>query len=451
MTQVLRYEKRCIGDRFIPSRLNFNLDFSSHLINNTTEKQKDVTDQDINEWSIKNYEDSVGRYIGCDYKSNRVLPFFKPQPANKRRKLDDNPWPVKPRKKPTVGAPHSILDLPNFLNLFQKNVLDWGRNNYIAAALWDSVYLWSAETSKTIPITSHNTSAIKWHPTKSELFIATPLTIKVWDMVTAKVKYSELTEVHCYYTHCTITAVDWHPFVDVRATGCNRGTLILVGDTTNKVLQSMSLASNPILAVSFSPNGRYLACSSMSPYVDIWTFPDGVPYFRVRMSCSTRGMAWHPLNHSYLCLGDVGGVMSLLNVSKMTVVTDYQPADFQPGTLPHASIYCLTFSEISGELVTSHYLHANENRPRPVAQVNVLSSFNKLVDRFDLDQNDKVMYLKWNPDGTQIATAGSDESLQLWNFLPNSKARKERKDERSEKLSQRGQVNFTDHLRFPIR
>ncbi|XP_022190458.2 protein cortex [Nilaparvata lugens] len=448
MTKVFGCENRCIGDRFIPSRRNFNVDLSHHLLNKNTGKHKDVTEQDINEWSTQNYEDSVGKYIGFDYKSNRILPFFdSSQPARKIQKLAESVWPVKPRKKPTVGSPHAILDLPNFVNLFQKNVLDWGRNNYIAAALWDSVYLWNADTSKTIPIASHNTTALKWHPTRSQLFIATPLSIKVWDMETAQVKYS--LEVHCLLAHCAITAVDWHPFIDVRATGCSHGTVCLVSETHNKVLQTMSPAVGAILAVAFSPNGRFLASASMTPYVEIWTYPDGVPYFRVRMSSPTRGIAWHPLKQSYLCLGDVNGVMSLVNVGKMTVVTDYLPE--RTGSMPHASIYCLTFSEISGELVTSHYLHASEARSIPVAQVNVLSSFNKLVDRFELDQNDKVMYLKWNPDGTQIATAGTDESLQLWNFLPSSKAKKPRKDERYEKLSQRGQVTFTNHLRCSIR
>ena len=40
-------------------------------------------------------------------------------------------------------APERILDAPELLDDYYLNLLDWGKNNVLAVALGDSIYLWA--------------------------------------------------------------------------------------------------------------------------------------------------------------------------------------------------------------------------------------------------------------------------------------------------------------------
>lgn len=51
-----------------------------------------------------------------------------------------------------------------------------------------------------------------------------------------------------------------------------------------------------------------------------------------------------------------------------------------------------------------------------VTQVAVLADLTSVVDRLEAHTG-SVNFLCWSPDGTVLATAGTDEMLCLWNFL----------------------------------
>lgn len=401
-------------DRFIPSRKHFDVNHSYHAIFNSdsVKNPTDILEQNPNEWPVHNYETSLNSLIKNNLHTKRILPFG----SNLKCADKENHaihWPVKARQKPIIGSPWAVLDLPNFINAFDRNLLDWGKCNYIAAALWDSVYLWNACTSKTVPIPNPTTTAIKWNPDGSSLFTANRSCIKIWDMETTKAKMT-FNQGHCAQFRCSVTAVDWFPFGNVQVAGCDHGGVVIHNEDGFRKVINQGQGGNifcSIVTVNFSYNGRYIASSSFESVVNVWTFPDGLLYFKIKMFGSTRGMAWHPVRQSYLCLGDTSGVMALWNVSNQTTIAQHKPMIKKA-----VAVYCLTFSELSGELVTSHLLYNHSDQTWNVSQLNVLASFERVVDRIEGKHDGRILYLKWSPDGTQFATAGSDETLQIWNF-----------------------------------
>ncbi|XP_075216625.1 protein cortex-like isoform X2 [Lycorma delicatula] len=375
--------------------------------------------KDINDWPACNYKSYLARLINYDFNSNHILPFNSK--LEKFNKINHTiHWSVKPRQKPMIGTPWAVLDLPNFMSTFDRNLLDWGKSNYIAAALWDSVYLWNSLTSKTIPIPNPTSTAIRWNPDGLSLFTASRDSIKIWDIETSKPKNNDHTQRHCTQISCSVTAVDWFPYGHTQVMGCNRGSIVIFNEDGYKKIvnqgQDVSL-HHSIVSISFSCNGRYFASSSFDSLVNVWTFPDGLLYLKIRTLGSTRGLAWHPVQHSYLCLGDISGSMALWNVSNRTIVAQYKPSTKN-------AVYCLAFSEITAELVTSHFLYNGLTNHSVKSELNVLASFDRVVDRIEGQFDDVMLYLKWSPDGTQIATAGADETLQIWNFISQSKITK---------------------------
>lgn len=49
-------------------------------------------------------------------------------------------------------------------------------------------------------------------------------------------------------------------------------------------------------------------------------------------------------------------------------------------------------------------------------EILVMSSMSRIVDSLTVHVKG-VYFLMWNPDGMQLATAGDDETLNIWNFF----------------------------------
>lgn len=45
-----------------------------------------------------------------------------------------------------------------------------------------------------------------------------------------------------------------------------------------------------------------------------------------------------------------------------------------------------------------------------------MSSMSRIVDTLTIHEK-AVFFLMWNPDGMQLATAGDDQTLNIWNFF----------------------------------
>lgn len=85
-------------------------------------------------------------------------------------------------------APHKVLDAPSLQDDYYLNLLDWSAFNVLAVALTNSVYLWSASTSKVVKMCEFDedretVTSISWSITNPHyLAVGTSLgRIQIWD------------------------------------------------------------------------------------------------------------------------------------------------------------------------------------------------------------------------------------------------------------------------------
>ena len=74
-----------------------------------------------------------------------MCPDPNPNPGPGTRNPDPESYTSRP-PEPAPGprqAPERILDAPELLDDYYLNLLDWGKNNVLAVALGDSIYLWA--------------------------------------------------------------------------------------------------------------------------------------------------------------------------------------------------------------------------------------------------------------------------------------------------------------------
>lgn len=173
--------------------------------------------------------------------------------------------------------------------------------------------------------------------------------------------------------------------------------------------------------VKFSPYSNYFASSDLSGHVMVWLF-------RTFQNCvewddsSTCLIEWHPWNESNFLIGSTSpGTISLINLVSKKVVAYYQRFD------DNFQLDAFAFNRISGELVVSflvpdlskhlfvvrfennvviiliinyfiHFIAADDGFS---VEILVLASMNRVVDTLVLHEN-RVRFLMWNPDGTQL-------------------------------------------------
>lgn len=134
------------GDRFIPSRSATNFDLGHFKINQGEESNDSPSKQELQRAMCENLH-------GNDITSQRILSYQKKVPTapegfqNPMRVLytqTKTPASVKSCNRYIPQAPDRILDAPDIIDDYYLNLMDWGTNNILAAALGAHVYLWNA-------------------------------------------------------------------------------------------------------------------------------------------------------------------------------------------------------------------------------------------------------------------------------------------------------------------
>lgn len=64
----------------------------------------------------------------------------------------------------------------------------------------------------------------------------------------------------------------------------------------------------------------------------------------------------------------------------------------------------------------------------------VLGALDRVVDVLQLPDED-VRFLAWNPDGTQLATAGNDDVITIWKFCLREEISSKRTERKNQKYT----------------
>lgn len=134
------------GDRFIPHRSASNFDLAHYKLNTEEVAVDSPTQKEFQRVMCENLH-------GNDINKQRILSYQKKAPAapegfqNPMRVLytqTKTPASVKSNNRYIPQAPDRILDAPDIIDDYYLNLMDWGGNNILAAALGTHVYLWNA-------------------------------------------------------------------------------------------------------------------------------------------------------------------------------------------------------------------------------------------------------------------------------------------------------------------
>ncbi|GLH06339.1 Protein cortex [Gryllus bimaculatus] len=424
--KMTKKRPRTHDDRFISKRVPRDWDFAFYYDDKPLHgfEDSDILTQDVKEYVREKYRAALRRAMGFPTSNTGVLfPAKKDDPSDAAAT-----WPVKQRGKPMMTSPDCALDLPEFKALFYYNLLDWGATGYLAAALNWSVFLCDPNTSKTIHLTHIDNpelsqhhggqfgTAVKWDIDGRRLAIGTNKSnVQIWD--TEEKKLQEYTWCTCCFRQdCTITCLVWSVCNKYLVSGCSSGKLTIILKPDRRMGDFRIAHDGNIVTLKSSPDGKYLASAGSDTTVRLWLWPLLTPHFEIVFDYPARAMAWHPWKPSILAIGGgiKQGTITLYNANNCTRIAT---------STPHTKgfVLSLAWSSCTGELVASYWikkgmydLHSSRSG---YTEIVVLSDLNKVVDKFMLGYQTQVMYLLWSPDGKKIATASTDETLRIWNFI----------------------------------
>lgn len=176
----------------------------------------------------------------------------------------------------------------------------------------------------------------------------------------------------------------------------------------------LTLHADCVTELKFSRNTKYFASTDLSGYVLLWDFQTMRPFIKC-MENSGCLIAWHPWREDDIVIATtMPAKIRLINVATKSVVAYYRRMDSR------CRLDAITFNPLSAELVVS--LSMVSDQMNVTSEILVLASMSRVVDTLSVHEK-SVFFLMWNPDGTQLATAGDDETLNIWNFFayPNKR------------------------------
>ncbi|XP_018323830.1 protein cortex-like isoform X2 [Agrilus planipennis] len=395
------------ADRFIPRRRGKDMDLSNYLVSSSTQNYENGSGTK-SDWQKRIYTQTLW---SCMFGLNRkdVLKFSDGAHSSPKYGIVPNQlWPVKPRKKPVIGKPVTILDMPAF------SKMDWSKNGDLACIHEHEVYVWHENIQNAFKITETGkrvNNCIKWNNTGTRLAMGLKMSkIAIWNVQQEK-KEVEVTCV-CCPTYCYITCLVWTKANKLIST-CSRGYMTLWTKRLSLLRQIMA-HSKFITYVDISCNETYLVTSGLDNYVRIWNLAQLSEIIKLYISVNVKGLSFHPTREPFLVLGlcdvDYRKCKSSLILFNVLVENYIARKDFPRGTF----IDALSFCPFSGELVVSYYFCKEDNKYD--CEIAVHSDFDTKVDCMKY-HSDRVVCLIWNKNTQELGTAGVDEDLCIWDFL----------------------------------
>ncbi|XP_039754461.1 protein cortex-like isoform X3 [Pararge aegeria] len=353
-------------------------------------------------------------------------------------------WPCIPRKKSFLSSADSILDLPKYSDAIFPELLDWSKDNILVAALGSNYHKLSCSSQTIVSqvFTRYEIQCCKFDPRGELLLLGTHMgrveihnnarnkreTEAKCQCVRQRVLNASKAEFEIHY--CSVTAVDWSPTGNSFVTGCSFGVVMSLTRAA-EVVSCRRVLRDPICLARVSPDARYAAVTAVnSAVVLLLTWPALDISSTMNSDCMIKTITWHPWRSALLGVGAVTSELQARVVVWNAPTNEVQERKLAPKPF---SLDAMLFSDRTGELVAS--LWNSENAlfyPKICSQLVVLSNPETVVDQWGEGPSwpDRVRTMVFNPDGTKLATATSDEDLIIWNFLPEDKVKKNPKRKR---------------------
>lgn len=427
------------GDRFIPRRY-FNKQIPGQTLFQLS--SFDENDYDIFSlkeqpfyWRLHNYRINIGMQLGLN-DSPRLLNFHDTiTKQSNDRSFNRNPikieyevpsknaeeldWSCKPRAKP-LAYNDSTHDMPGFDRYVTgNNIIDWSSKGQIAASFDSSLVLWgppsqSDKETSTVLYELSNVKALKYAPCGDMLALSvngiTSSLLQIWDITDKMAIY---TKRACNFPKETpfeaVRCLEWDPKCQHIICGLSTGIVFIVSYPKLKTIHRYDGHMATISSIKHSVNSTYIAISDLLGNLSILRNSSNFELYLQNQNA--HYIAWHPWIETNLLIGNESpAAIHLLDLKTKTTIAHYKRTDSQ------YTLCAMAINPLSAELVAS-FSHQLNNVTQ--SDILVMASMNRIVDNVSAHQG-AVHYILWDPTGTKVATAGQDESLNIWHFFGKS-------------------------------
>ena len=327
------------------------------------------------------------------------------------------------RKIPKI--PYRILDAPNLIDDYYLNLLDWGKENIIAIALSDEIYLWNDNNSRSSLLVSYEQgnyssdensnyiTSLSWM--QNGLYLGVGLSkgsIQLWD-INKKIKLKDI-EAHNKRVSC----LAWNH--NILSSG-SKDRYIKNFDIRLKTPEISSIKKHrqEVCSLKYSLEGDLLASGGNDNIAYIWDIrnlknnilnllfdsnsknlyeekPYSVNNFH---QAAVKAMSWCPWKRHVLATG--GGCKDK-TIKIFSCDSNKLTRNIDTGS----QVCALLWNEKEKEIISSHGYNKNQI---------IIWNYEKNKKICELKGHmNRVLYMTMSPDKSSICTGSGDETLRFW-------------------------------------
>ena len=388
-----------------------------------------------------NYNYNKSKIIFEDNIYNNINDFYTKKEKNflSQEKNYQSQFPNSIRK--ISKSPFRVLDAPNLVDDYYLNLLDWGKENIIAIALFDEIYLWNDNNSKASLLMSYSNndatsddslnniiSSVSWMQNGLNLGIGMPNgSIQLWD-INKKIKLRDI-DAHDKRVSC----LSWNNYV---LSSGSKDKYIKNFDIRmkNSEISKIKKHKQEICALKYSNEGDLLASGGNDNIAYIWDirnlknnifnflFNESTNNnYEIKPYCinnlhqaAVKAMNWCPWKRHVLATG--GG-----SKDKSIKIYSCDNNKLIKNINTGSQVCSLIWNEKEKEIISSHGYNKN--------QIIVWNyEKNKKICELKGHMN-RVLFMAKSPDERFLCSGSGDETLRFWKINDEKKDNKKIKEE----------------------
>ncbi|XP_039479693.1 protein cortex isoform X2 [Drosophila santomea] len=410
-------EVSCVGERFIPIRFKReNIEFNLNYIGKP--KERDILETGFtltaSYWRQSGFISNINRTFGI--RESRLFQFSNQQ-GTRSRVVDsdsaDADWPCNPRARP-YAIQIATHEMACICSPVDYNMMDWSSGGMVAMTYGQDIMLWRNLDESTMVFSVESPTSLKFSPDGKQLAIGCmdrdyPV-LDLWEVRSHTeflVSYRKLFLKSMGYISC----IEWSHDGKELICGTHCGLICVLAMPKLKTVIQLREHRHPVQKMKFAPTNKYFASSDTNGKIVI--FDAELKVRLLKLGGKSMVFDWHPWTGEDLAVAERSPAsIFIFNMPRRQFVASYRRRDHR------IVIKTISYSKITGELLVN--VIRRDGSDNAVFEIVVLASLNRVVDLLP-HQDHGTIFLMWNPDGTNIATGGLDDTFSLWNFFPTHK------------------------------
>ena len=371
-------------------------------------------------------------YFGDDI-YNHINDFYREKEKNILSKENNYESDYNKIYRKIPKTPFRVLDAPNLIDDYYLNLLDWGKENIIAVALSDEIYLWNdtkAKASLLMTYTNNNSisedisnniiTSLSWMENGINLGIGLPDgIIQLWD-INKKIRIREI-----FAHNNRVSCLSWNN--NILSSG-SKDRYIKNFDIRIKVpeISKIKKHKQEVCSLKYSIEGDLLASGGNDNMAYIWDIrnlknnifnflfnenknnPYEIKPYSINNlhQAAVKAMNWCPWKRHVL---GTGGGSKDKSIKMYSCDCNKLIKNINTGS----QVCSLIWNEKEKEIISSHGFNKNQI---------IIWNYEKSKKICELKGHmNRVLYMTKSPDENVICSGSGDETLRFWKINEDKK------------------------------